>query len=374
MSHVCARFEPPVDSMRLGLTGSKKAIGWRPLIRPLVLALAIASLGRPASGQSVLDRTPNVDGTWTGQSGTLFFNFLHRFTTTGRPNNKVINVPTFTLAFGAPGNTLFGFRHATNSQVAGVPNEWEFFGRINPLSERRNAPIDLSLHGGWSQSAESFDGELAIARSFGRLRLLGAGRVMSNAYGQDAVRYAVAGGIVLRLTPSVALAGDYGSLLDRSSSEDAAWGAGLQLRIPYTPHTLSLQVVNTNSATIEGSSIDSGETRYGFEFTIPLTLSRYIGRRAAVTSGPAVQATGDTVRIAMQSLAYQTARLEIARGTTVIWENRDAVAHTSTSDDGRWDSGLIEGGRSWARTFGEAGTFAYHCTPHPFMKAVIVVR
>jgi plastocyanin len=336
-------------------------------------ALAIGT-ALPAGAQSTLDRTPNIEGTWTGQSGTLFFNFLHRFTSTDAPSRKLINVPTLTLAYGAPGNTLFGFRYATNSQIAGVPNEWEFFGRINPVSQSRGAPLDLSLHGGWNYSASSFDGELALSRSFGVLRLLGAGRVMSNAFDQDEVRYAVAGGAVLRITPGIALAGDYGTLLDRSATEDPSWGAALQLRIPYAPHTLSLQVVNTNSATIEGSSIDSGETRYGFEFTIPFTLSRYFGRRAEVTSGPAVQATGDTVRIVMQSLAYQTPRIEISRGTTVIWDNRDAVAHTSTSDDGRWDSGLIEGGRSWARTFGEAGTFAYHCTPHPFMKAVIIVR
>jgi len=339
----------------------------------VALVLALGSV-RPACAQSTLDRTPNVEGTWTGRSGTVFFNFLHRFTSTGSPSNKVINAPTFTLAYGAPGNTLFGFRHATNSQIADVPNEWEFFGRFQALAQGRGAPVDLSLHGGWSQSASSFDGELALSRSFGRLRLLGAGRIMSNAFDEDEVRYAIAGGAVLRLTPGIAIAGDFGSLLDRSATEDPAWGAAIQLQLPYTPHTLSLQVVNTNSATIEGSSIDSGETRYGFEFTIPLTLSRYFGRRAEVTSGPVVQASGDTVRIVMQSLAYQTGRIEIARGTTVVWENRDAVAHTSTSDEGRWDSGLIEGGRSWARTFGESGTFAYHCTPHPFMKAVIIVR
>lgn len=345
----------------------------RPALVLLGLAVALG-LAHPLLAQSTLERTPNIDGTWTGQSGSLFFNFIHRFISTGSPDRKVINAPTLTLAMGAPGNTLFGFRYATNSQIANEPNEWEFFGRIRPLSQGLNAPIDLSLHGGWNYSASSFDGELAVSRAYGRLRLLGAGRVMSNAFDQDRVRYAIAGGAVLRLTPGVALAGDYGTLLDRATGEDPSWGAALQLRLPYTPHTLSLQVVNTNTATIEGSSIDSGETRYGFEFTIPFTLSRYFGRRAGVTSGPVVQATGDTVRVVMQGLAYQTPRIEISPGTTVVWVNRDAVAHTSSSDDGRWDSGLIEGGRSWSRTFGESGTFAYHCTPHPFMKGVIIVR
>jgi plastocyanin len=270
---------------------------------------------------------------------------------------------------------MLGVRYATSSQVvAALPNEWEFFGRINPLAESRGSILDLSLHAGYNQGAESFDAELSAARSVSRLRLLGSGRFMSNAFDAGEERFAVAGGAILTLTPNIALAGDVATLLDADSSEEVAWGAGLQLRIPYTPHTLSLQVTNTNSGTIEGTSVGVDETRYGFEFTIPFTLSRYFGRRAQASTEPAVQATGDTVRIVMQNLAYANTRVEISRGTTVVWENRDAVPHTSTADDGRWDSGLIEGGRSWSRTFGETGSFNYHCTPHPFMKATIIVR
>jgi plastocyanin len=343
------------------------------VLATLITASAAAMPGG-ASAQSVLDRPPNLGGTWTGVHGTVHFNFLHRFTAGDAPSRKVINVPTFLLAASAPGNTLFGLRYATSSQIVpSVPNEWEFFGRINPIAQQRGGALDLALHAGYNQAASSFDAEVTLARKIGRLRLMGAGRFMSNAFDADTVRYAVAGGATLMITPSIAIAGDVGALLDRDSAQDVAWGAALQLRIPYTPHTLSLQVTNTNSGTIEGSSVGSGDTRYGFEFTIPFTLSRYFGSRAAQPEGPAVQATGDTVRIIMQGLAYQTPRVEIARGTTVVWENRDAVAHTATSDDGRFDSGLIEANRSWSRTFGETGTFAYHCTPHPFMRATIIV-
>jgi plastocyanin len=67
-------------------------------------------------------------------------------------------------------------------------------------------------------------------------------------------------------------------------------------------------------------------------------------------------------------------RLEISAGTTVTWTNNDPLVHTVTADDKSWDSGPIEPGQSWSHTFAQAGEFAYHCTPHPFMKAVVVVR
>jgi len=58
----------------------------------------------------------------------------------------------------------------------------------------------------------------------------------------------------------------------------------------------------------------------------------------------------------------------------VRWTNNDQLVHTITADDGSWDSGPIEPGKTWSHTFAQAGEFAFHCTPHPFMKALIVVR
>ena len=65
----------------------------------------------------------------------------------------------------------------------------------------------------------------------------------------------------------------------------AAWGAALQLAIPYSPHTFSLQITNTTTATLQGASRGVAKVRGGFEFTIPFTLSRYFGRRKAAKVG-----------------------------------------------------------------------------------------
>jgi len=193
------------------------------------------------------------------------------------------------------------------------------------------------------------------------------GRYFSDGYASDTARYAVGGGATLRVQRWVALAGDFATLLDRRPGEKPAWGAALQLAIPYSPHTFSLQVSNTTTATLQGASRGLDKVRGGFEFTIPFTLSRYFGRRA-----PSGSATGTAIE--MRQSAFVPSRLEVAAGTTVEWTNRDQVVHTITADDGSWDSGEIAPGRTWRRTFDTAGTYTFHCTPHPFMTGVIVVR
>ncbi|MBL8978044.1 MAG: cupredoxin family copper-binding protein [Gemmatimonadetes bacterium] len=76
----------------------------------------------------------------------------------------------------------------------------------------------------------------------------------------------------------------------------------------------------------------------------------------------------------MVGLQYAQPVLEIAVGTTIEWKNEDPVAHTVTADDNGFDSGLIESGQVWRYTFTRPGTYAYHCTPHPFMKGTVVVK
>jgi plastocyanin len=344
----------------------------------VLLATAFAAAA-PAAAQGVMDRPPNMGGTWAGSSGTVYFNFLHRFTATDGPTRKVLNFPTFLLAAGLPANLLAGFRYATNSDlVPAYPNEWEFFGRWNPIAQARGGPFDIAIQGGYNLAAESIDGELSIARAFGPLRVMAAGRGFTDTSG-GAGQVAIAGGATLALSRTFAIAGDIASFVGYSTADgdepDAAWGVGLQIAIPYTPHTFSIQATNTNTGTLQGSSVGSDTRRYGFEFTIPITLSRYFGGGSSpAAAAPTVTATGDTVRVVMRNLTFSTPALAVSAGTTVVWVNEDAVQHTVTADDGSFDSGLIDPRASWSRTFTTAGTIAYHCTPHPFMKGTVTVR
>src|SRR6266545_1454293 len=350
--------------------------------RSLALCLGVAvALGGNAAGQSLLDRSPNLSGGWVGERGTLQFNFLHRFSVSDPPARKVSNSPTFLLSYRLPAPLMIGANYATSSDVAAAfPNEWEVFGRYAVLrgdgGSRR--PVDLAVQLGYNQAAGSADGELTLGRRVGRLRLLAVGRFFSQGYHADTARYAVGGGAVLRVTSHVALAGDVATLLDRRPGEEAAWSAALQLAIPYSPHTFSLQVTNTNTATLQGASRGIDRVRGGFEFTIPFTLSRYFGKRgkAAATAAAAGGGEGaaNATHAEMRTMTFAPKRLEIAAGTTVTWTNNDQLVHTLTADGGSWDSGPIEPGKSWSHTFTQPGEYAFHCTPHPFMKAVVVVR
>ena len=334
------------------------------------IALASAGISDAVAAQSVLERPPNLSGGWLGAPGTLQFNFVHRFGVGDAPLHKVTNSPTFLLSYRLPFPLLIGFNYATSSDIAAAfPNEWEVFARY--------ARSGIALQGGYNQAAGSGDAELTAARVVGPLRAMAIGRFLSNGYHSDMTRYAVGGGATLRLHRWVALAGDVTTLIDKRAGEKIAWGAGLQLAIPYSPHTVSLQVTNTNTATLQGASRGIDRVRGGFEFTIPFTLSRYFGRRGGAANKTAAgggEGAANSSQAEIRAMRFTQDRIEIAAGTTIRWTNNDQLQHSVTANDGSWDSGLINPGATWSHTFTQPGEYAFHCTPHPFMKGVVVVR
>ena len=362
-------------------------------IRRAALLLAAALVPATAGAQSLLDRPPNLTGGWVGNPGTLYFNFLHRFSASPAPVRKVSNVPTFTVAAGLPMRTMLGFHYATNSGLApAYPNEWEFWARHQLFQQDGGAMFDLGGQVAYNLAADGVDGEVSLGRRFGPVRLMGAARVLSDPLAAGETRFALAGGGTIRISRYFALAGDVATLMDREDGEELAWSAGLHLAIPLTPHTLSLQASNTNAYTLQGMSRGEEEVRYGFEFTIPLTLSRWFGSGAQGGHGAAVppppgapsatpsadaaaaQAAGTLERAGIRNMAFAPARIEITAGTTVEWTNNDPLAHTVTAADGSFDSGLIQPGGKWSYTFANPGTYDFACTPHPFMKGVVIVR
>jgi len=364
-------------------------------IRAACAALALVIAVAPgARAQSLLDRSPNVTGGWVGNSGQLYFNFLHRFTASSAPERKVVNVPTFTMAAGLPLRTLVGIHYATNSQLAPrYPNEWELWARHLFFAQDGGAPLDVGGQVAYNLAAEGVDGEVTLARRQGPLRLTAAARILADPLVAGQTQFALAGGGTLRLSRYLAVAADAGQLLNAGEGELMAWSAGLHLAIPHTPHTLSIQAANTNAYTLQGSSRGEDAVRYGFEFTVPVTLARWFGGGDAAAApahpappapaAPAVAApaatasprpTGPVTRAGIRNLAYTPARVEVTAGSTVEWTNSDALAHTVTAADRSFDSGLIQPGKSWSHTFTTPGTYDFSCTPHPFMKGVVIVR
>jgi plastocyanin len=295
----------------------------------------------------------------------------------------VTSFPNFHLATGLPYGVNLALDYATNSTVfSGIPNEYQLTLRRPVLREGVASPLDVSVVAGYNFAPQSVDGEVTLGRHVGPVRLLGTVRGMSSGYDVQRSLWGAGGGVVVRVTSWLSLAGDVFTLANAPDADPGvtAWGAGAQLRIPYSPHSFSIQVTNTQSGSIEGSSRGvRGAHMAGFEFTVPFTLSRYFGRRAKraaaadTTTVQAAPAAGLTV-VRIADLSFGAKEVRVRAGTRVRWVNADQVQHSVTGEGGAFDSGLIDAGRSFERVFDRPGTYSYHCTPHPFMQGRVIVE
>ena len=89
---------------------------------------------------------------------------------------------------------------------------------------------------------------------------------------------------------------------------------------------------------------------------------------------PGTKGGPGTNEVWIQGMVFSPASITVAAGTTITWTNKDGVAHTVTSDTGLFDSGSMSNGATFSPTFSTAGTFPYHCSVHPGMKATVAVN
>jgi plastocyanin len=107
-----------------------------------------------------------------------------------------------------------------------------------------------------------------------------------------------------------------------------------------------------------------------------LTASCFSERSTGMSSASCDGTTVPCV-VDIRNFAFEPAVLRVPAGATVTWVNREqqvGLAHTSTSDGAGWDSGVLVPGASFSRAFSQPGSLAYHCEPHPAMRATIIVQ
>lgn len=92
----------------------------------------------------------------------------------------------------------------------------------------------------------------------------------------------------------------------------------------------------------------------------------------AMDAPPASTMAQATVEI--KDFAFNAPTITIKVGESVSWTNADLIGHSATADDGSFDTGILGQNESGAVTFSKAGTFTYHCTPHPNMKGTVIVE
>jgi len=141
------------------------------------------------------------------------------------------------------------------------------------------------------------------------------------------------------------------------------------------------------SSTSTGSTAALTASTNTFAGTTSTTTKAYghgYGNDGSTTSTATTAISDPTMTVTITTdssgnFAFSPAELTIPVGTTVIWKNMTAAPHTVTSDDGKtFDSGTANPvspqGGTFSFKFTTAGTFAYHCQFHTYMKATIIVK
>ncbi len=83
------------------------------------------------------------------------------------------------------------------------------------------------------------------------------------------------------------------------------------------------------------------------------------------TSNPgAAPNTGGNQSIELMNTSFNPQQVTVKVGTTVVWTNKDSMAHTVTADDKSFDSGNLNPGQTFKFTFTKAGTYRYYCRYH----------
>lgn len=138
-----------------------------------------------------------------------------------------------------------------------------------------------------------------------------------------------------------------------------------------------------------------------FALSIVLTLAACGGSSTAQSSSPAptqasaattaptdtpttaaAQATtapsGSVVQVKIVEVnnkySFQPAEITVPKGGKIMWTNTSDAPHTVTSDTSAFtaSSNLMQND-TFSMVMTTSGTFAYHCSIHPYMKANIVV-
>ncbi|MDQ2902837.1 MAG: cupredoxin family copper-binding protein [Chloroflexota bacterium] len=98
------------------------------------------------------------------------------------------------------------------------------------------------------------------------------------------------------------------------------------------------------------------------------------GVTPTVATGSTPTAATGSNTVGVSNFTFSPGALTVHVGDKVTWTNNDSVAHTVTSDNGKFDSNTLAPGTSFSFKFTKAGTYDYHCNIHSSMHGSIIVK
>lgn len=104
------------------------------------------------------------------------------------------------------------------------------------------------------------------------------------------------------------------------------------------------------------------------------------GAVEAVSTAPDAVAKPAAVVVTIDKMKYAQPEVKIKAGESVTWTNLEVMPHNvhfQKADIGAEQDlmgSMLTAKQSYTVKFNKAGTYAYHCTPHPFMRGKVIVE
>jgi plastocyanin len=95
-----------------------------------------------------------------------------------------------------------------------------------------------------------------------------------------------------------------------------------------------------------------------------------VSQSSKITQASSVSTSSVKNQVICKNNRFNPEALTVKAGTTVTWVNQDSYIHTVTSgksptdSSGLFDSGNLNGGKTFSFKFDKAGTYDYFCIPH----------
>ena len=87
-----------------------------------------------------------------------------------------------------------------------------------------------------------------------------------------------------------------------------------------------------------------------------------------------VSSTAPATTVTIDNFTFSPMTIEVQRGATIKWINKDDIPHVVASTAGVFKSRAIDTDGSFVFTFTEPGTYEYYCSVHPKMTGKVVVK
>jgi len=94
----------------------------------------------------------------------------------------------------------------------------------------------------------------------------------------------------------------------------------------------------------------------------------------ASLAAPVTAMSSTDAKVGIDNFKFGPGTLTIAKGTAVTWTNDDDIPHSVVLNALGVRSKTLDTDKDFTYQFDKAGTFAYICGLHPFMKGQVVVK